>query len=74
MDLYIHSPILLHGVVFNELSTGTTLHFLHLPIQIPSIVTPSRDNIYNIFIKGCSLMDNTPNMYARSSKLKKTRK
>jgi hypothetical protein len=25
MDLYIHSPIRLHGVVLNYLSTGTTL-------------------------------------------------
>jgi hypothetical protein len=27
VDLYIHSPIRLHGVVLNELSTGTTLLF-----------------------------------------------
>jgi hypothetical protein len=27
VDLYIHSPIRLHGVVLNYLSTGTTLHF-----------------------------------------------
>jgi hypothetical protein len=25
MDLYIHSPIRLHGVVLNYISTGTTL-------------------------------------------------
>jgi hypothetical protein len=25
VDLYVHSPIRLHGVVFNSLSTGTTL-------------------------------------------------
>jgi hypothetical protein len=25
VDLYIHSPIRLHGVVLNSLSTGTTL-------------------------------------------------
>jgi hypothetical protein len=30
MDLYIHSPIRLHGVVLNYLSTGTTL-LLPLP-------------------------------------------
>jgi hypothetical protein len=32
VDLYIHSPILLHGVVLNQLSTGTTLPFylIHL--------------------------------------------
>jgi hypothetical protein len=29
VDLYIHSPICLHGVVLNQLSTGTTLP-LHL--------------------------------------------
>jgi hypothetical protein len=28
VDLYIHSPILLHGVMLNYLSTGTTLLFL----------------------------------------------
>jgi hypothetical protein len=27
VDLYIHSPIRLHGVVLNSLSTGTTLPF-----------------------------------------------
>jgi hypothetical protein len=27
VDLYIHSPILLHGIVLNSLSTGTTLSF-----------------------------------------------
>jgi hypothetical protein len=34
MDLYIHSPIRLHGVVFNQLSTGTTLPFMLLYIFI----------------------------------------
>jgi hypothetical protein len=29
-DLYIHSPIRLHGVVLNSLSTGTTLPLLYL--------------------------------------------
>jgi hypothetical protein len=28
MDLYIHSPICLHGLLFNRLSTGTTYLFL----------------------------------------------
>jgi hypothetical protein len=27
MDLYVHSPIRLHGVVLNYLSTETTLQF-----------------------------------------------
>jgi hypothetical protein len=27
VDLYIHSPIQLHGVVLNSLSSGTTLAF-----------------------------------------------
>jgi hypothetical protein len=27
VDLYIHYPIRLHGVVLNQLSTGTTLPF-----------------------------------------------
>jgi hypothetical protein len=29
LDLYIHSPISLHGVVLNSLSTGTSLPFFH---------------------------------------------
>jgi hypothetical protein len=29
VDLYIHSPLRLHGVVLNYLSTGTTLPFTH---------------------------------------------
>jgi hypothetical protein len=29
VDLYIHSPICLHGVVLNQLSTGTTLPFTY---------------------------------------------
>jgi hypothetical protein len=28
VDLYIHSPIRLHGVVLNYLSTGTTLPYI----------------------------------------------
>jgi hypothetical protein len=31
VDLSIHSPIRLQGVVLNSLSTGATLPFLHLP-------------------------------------------
>jgi hypothetical protein len=40
VELYLHSPIRLHDVVLNWLSTGTTLPFLHrrnreaLPIEI----------------------------------------
>jgi hypothetical protein len=30
MDLYIHSPKRLHGVVLNWLSTGTTILYLFL--------------------------------------------
>jgi hypothetical protein len=30
VDLYIRSPIRLHGVVFNQLSTGKTLPYLYL--------------------------------------------
>jgi hypothetical protein len=29
VDLYIHSPIRLHGVMLNQLSTGTTLPFFY---------------------------------------------
>jgi hypothetical protein len=33
VDLYIHSPIHLHGILLNSLSTGTTLPYL-----LPTIV------------------------------------
>jgi hypothetical protein len=33
VELYLHSPIRLHGVVLNYLSKGTTLPFLPLPKQ-----------------------------------------
>jgi hypothetical protein len=32
LELYIHSPIRLHGVVLNSLRTGTNLPFLHFAI------------------------------------------
>jgi hypothetical protein len=34
VDLHIHSPIRLHGVVLNKLSRGTTLTFLVMLIKI----------------------------------------
>jgi hypothetical protein len=41
VDLYIYSPIRLHGVVLNSLSTGTTLpftlHFICMTIASPQI-------------------------------------
>jgi hypothetical protein len=33
VDLYIHSPTRLHGVVLNELSTGTILPFTSLTLS-----------------------------------------
>jgi hypothetical protein len=30
VDPYIHSPICLHGVMLNSLSTGTTFYLIHL--------------------------------------------
>jgi hypothetical protein len=39
VDLYIHSPIRLHGVMINLLSTGTTLPFLLVgPLYQPLVV------------------------------------
>jgi hypothetical protein len=35
VDLYIHSPIRLHGVVLNWLSTGTTVPY-HLRLGLPN--------------------------------------
>jgi hypothetical protein len=41
VNLYIHSPIRLHGVVLNLLSTGTTLPFtLQILNNIPEEITP----------------------------------
>jgi hypothetical protein len=34
MDPYIHSPVRLHGVVLNLLSTGTTLKTLILSVAL----------------------------------------
>jgi hypothetical protein len=34
VDLYIHSLILLHGIVLSYLSTGTTLPYLILPATL----------------------------------------
>jgi hypothetical protein len=36
VDLYIHSPIRLHGVVLNSLSTGTTLPFTRFETSLSS--------------------------------------
>jgi hypothetical protein len=37
VDLYIHSPIRLHGIVLNKLSTGTTLPFTFYTNSAPSL-------------------------------------
>jgi hypothetical protein len=47
MDLYIHSPIRLHGVLLNYLSTETTYHFItfklwRTSVCIPRLTTSSR--------------------------------
>jgi hypothetical protein len=34
VDLYIHSPIRIHGVVLNELSTGTTSPFFTFTVKL----------------------------------------
>jgi hypothetical protein len=34
MDLYIHSPIRLHGIVLNTLSTGTILPIPYLTLMV----------------------------------------
>jgi hypothetical protein len=38
--LYIHSPVLLHAVVLNYLSTGTTLPYMLYPVSGPFSVQP----------------------------------
>jgi hypothetical protein len=38
VDLNIHSPLRLHGVVLNYLSTGTTLLFLSLLVHCPLLI------------------------------------
>jgi hypothetical protein len=44
VDLYIHSPIRLHGVVLNELSTGDNLVYLLILIIYSRflLLTPSK--------------------------------
>jgi hypothetical protein len=51
MDLYIRSPIRLHGVVLNQLSRGATLSSLPyfqpaLYYRIPAQAYCSEDNIF----------------------------
>jgi hypothetical protein len=48
MNLYIHSPIRLHGVVLNWLSTGTTL----LVINHTTYSNPEDGGNVNISIQG----------------------
>jgi hypothetical protein len=45
MNLYIHSLIRLHGVVLNQLSTGTTVPFLFKSLSVIG-VCPLNMNIY----------------------------
>jgi hypothetical protein len=64
VDLYIHSPRRLHGVVLNWLSTGTTLPFLPLPqhkkihyhvhksLPMAAILSPIKPiNVLTLFFK-----------------------
>jgi hypothetical protein len=49
MDLYIQSPIRLHGAVLNSLSTGTILPYFHSflisPLALPArLFSPPRSN------------------------------
>jgi hypothetical protein len=46
VDLYIHSPIRLHGVVLNWLSTGTTLPLPHSPTPNLSLSAESATGPY----------------------------
>jgi hypothetical protein len=41
VDLYIHSPIRLDGIMLNWLSTGTTLplFYRHVAIEVKSVVS-----------------------------------
>jgi hypothetical protein len=41
VDLYIHSPLCLHGVVLNSLSTGTTL-----PLPLHHVLSQEIDFIF----------------------------
>jgi hypothetical protein len=50
VDLYIRSPIRLHGVVLNSLSTGTTLTFLSLFLTRRRISGPSGHDVYDGFL------------------------
>jgi hypothetical protein len=49
VDLYIHSPIRLHGIVLNQLSTGTTLHSYVLRNLHEYHSSPQRCSILSFF-------------------------
>jgi hypothetical protein len=54
VDLYIHSPICLHGVVLNLLSTGTTPFFIEEELELLELYfQPCMISYYGSLITNC---------------------
>jgi hypothetical protein len=51
VDVYLHSPTRLHGLVLNELSIGTTLSFLRYGNQPVFAINSNETNEINIYTK-----------------------
>jgi hypothetical protein len=56
VELYLHSPICLHGVVLNELSTGTTLPFFKLYLRIEENVANVRKGSDMLYFRRCLIL------------------
>jgi hypothetical protein len=52
VDLYIHSPIRLHGVMLNQLSTGTTLTFFTFTRMLLSKMVRRKITIWTVILVG----------------------
>jgi hypothetical protein len=75
MDLYIHSPIGLHGVVLNSLSTGTNLPLLPYLYSATNqfLVRDKALNLKTKDMKMCCLVSNG-GMVVRKGKLRELRR
>jgi hypothetical protein len=45
MELYLHSPMCLHGIVLNSLSTGATLPFPNHVLSTAVVICEARGNV-----------------------------
>jgi hypothetical protein len=69
VGLYIYSPVRLHGVVLNYLSTGTILPYLKKSPCCASVYPPQK---ISHFLRGtCRIRGKYPNSYSQNFLLKK---